>query len=222
MTSSYRYEPVVALDIDGVLRIPQPRDGARTEVIAAEITMRRSAFPKQFHRSPPWDEDGMFTATQYFSAAGVRWVQSLLHQGVDVRWCTTWGSFANSYFTDPLQIPELPVIWDAPRWNEDAVEWKTRIIADASHGRPVLWGDDNTWEEALRYTHTPRALTGVRRIDPWFGITAADVAAMNSWITLAGSPEGHDELHRQWRRQRDRQRRLGVAPFPSEWRASIR
>lgn len=37
MTSPERYSPVVALDVDGVLRIPEPRPGEGTETIAAEI-----------------------------------------------------------------------------------------------------------------------------------------------------------------------------------------
>jgi len=222
MIAAARYSPIVALDVDGVLRIPEPRPLEGTEAVAVEITMHRDQFPKTFHRSPQWDEDRTFTATHFFSATGVQWVRSLVDRGVDVRWCSTWGIHANAYIAGPLGLPDLPAIWDAPRWNENAVDWKVRIIAEASRGRPVLWVDDQAWEEALRYTHTPRALAGVRHIDPAVGITADDVSGMNTWLTLVGSPEGHDELRRQWRRQRDRQRRRGVPPFPPEWAALIR
>jgi len=222
MIAAARYSPIVALDVDGVLRVPEPRPGEGTEVFAVEITMHRDRFPKALHRSPRWDEDGAFTATHFFSATGVEWVRSLVERGVDVRWCTTWGIHANTYFTTLLDLPELPTIFAPPRWDENAVEWKVRIIAEASRGRPVLWVDDQAWEEALRYTHTPRALTGVRHIHPAVGITADDVTAMNDWLALAGSPEGLDELRHQWRRQRDRQRRRGVRPFPAEWAALIR
>jgi len=222
VTAAASFSPVVALDVDGVLRIPEPRPGEGTETIAAEITMRRDLFPSRFHQSPRWDDEGAFTATHFFAATGVEWVRSLVERGVDVRWCTTWGILANTYFTTVLGLPEFPAIFAPPRWDENAVEWKVRIIAEASRGRPVLWVDDQAWEEALRYTHAPRALTGVRHIDPAVGITPDDVTAMDTWLTLAGSPEGHDELRRQWRRHRDRQRRRGVPPFPPEWVALIR
>lgn len=222
MSAAAPFSPVVALDVDGVLRIPEPRPGAGTETIAAEITMRRDLFPSRSHRSPRWDDDGLFTARHFFAATGVEWLRSLAERGMDVRWCTTWGIHANMYFASPLRLPEFPVIFASPRLNETAVEWKVRIIAEATRGRPVLWVDDHAWEEALRYVHTPRALASVRHIDPGVGITAEDVAAMDTSIAMAGSPGGRDELRRQWRRQRDRMRRCGVPPFPPEWVALIR
>jgi len=202
-----RFRAVVALDVDGVLRIPQPLPGEKTEAISVEITMTQDRYPWHYHRSPPWNTEGTYTARHFFSATGVRWVQSLLERGIDARWCTTWHAFANVYFIGPLQLPELPVIAAEPRRREMAVEWKIRSIAHATRGRPVLWVDDNGWEDGLRYAHTPRALARYRGINSEIGISPPDVRAMDEWLALASTPEGHNDLHRQWRRERDRRRR---------------
>jgi len=203
-----RYRAAVALDVDGVLRIREPLAGEKTEVIEVEITMTQDRYPWHFHQPPRWGPDGTYTDRHFFSAAGVRWVRSLLARGIDVRWCTTWDVFANVYFTGPLQLPELPVIASEPRRREMAVDWKIRSIAHATRGRPVLWVDDNGWEDGLRYAHTPRALTGYRGINTEIGISPPDVQAMDNWLALASTAEGQGELHRKWRRERDRQRRL--------------
>jgi len=209
MTSDYRdrYRAVVALDVDGVLRIPEPLPGEKTEAISIEITMTQDRYPWHFHRAPRWNTEGAYTARHFFSATGVRWVRSLLERGIDVRWCTTWHVFANAYFTGPLQLPKLPVIATEPRLREMAVEWKIRSIAEATRGRPVLWVDDNGWEDGLRYAHMPRALTGCRSVNPDIGISHPDVRAMDRWLALASAEEGQNKLRREWRRERDRRRR---------------
>jgi len=206
-TVSDRFRPVVALDVDGVMRIPSPRRG-EVEAIRVEVTMSRDAYPRLFHRAPRWDSDGTFTGTHFFSATGVEWVRSLVVRDVDVRWCTTWQDYANTYFAPQLGLPALPIITGDPRLRDDtSVDWKVRNIANATPGRPVLWVDDHPYDDGLRYTHTPRALTEARGIDPTVGITARDVHAMNAWLTLASTPDGHAELHRAWRRELARRRR---------------
>lgn len=217
-----RFRPLVAVDVDGVLRIPKPRPGEDTRTTAVQVTMTRAQFPKWFHRAPRWDRHGRYTAENHFSTVAISWVRSLVARGVDVRWCSTWGSYANAYFVRPLGLPDLPVITDPPRSDEDAVLWKVRIISRVSRGRPVLWVDDNAWDEGLRYAHTPRALARAHHVNAASGITTADVTAMDGWLALASSPDGHDELRRQWRRHRDRQRRFGVSPFPPEWSAMLK
>lgn len=112
-TVSDRFRPVVALDVDGVMRIPEPRRG-EVEAIRVEVTMSRNAYPRLFHRAPRWDSDGTFTGTHFFSAAGVQWVRSLVARGVDVWWCTTWQDCANRYFSPRLELPTLPVITGDP------------------------------------------------------------------------------------------------------------
>ncbi|WP_236966942.1 hypothetical protein [Microbacterium aurantiacum] len=202
-----RYRPVVDLDVDGVLRVPEPFPGERTEVVAIEITLTYDQYPRFSHGAPPWDDDGTHTGCHFLSATGVAWVQSLLERGVDVRLATTWDRWANTYFARPLGLPELPVLTGKPRYGERSSQWKARVIAAATRGRPVLWVDDQPWPEKLYEQHTPRALTGILAPNPETGITIRDVDTADTWLTLASSPDGQDELRRQWRRKRDRLRR---------------
>lgn len=76
----------------------------------------------------------------------------------------------------------------------------------------MLWVDDHPWDDGLRYRHTPRALTEVRGIDPTVGITTRDVHAMDAWLTLASTPDGHADLHRAWRRELASRRRRNREP----------
>ncbi|WP_191905632.1 hypothetical protein [Microbacterium caowuchunii] len=85
----------------------------------------------------------------------------------------------------------------------------------------MLWVDDFASNRGLRYAHSPRALAGIRRINPWTGITMDDVTAMNTWLALAATPDGQDPLRRQWRRERDQLRRLHRQELPPGWRALI-
>lgn len=210
------YAPVVALDVDGVMRIPEPLPGEKAEVIEIEVTMSREEYPSWYHRPPRWNDDGTHTGRYFFSAVGLAWVRSLLERGVDVRWCTTWEDWANLYFAGPIGLPELPVITGQHRRGEGPERWKARTIAAATRGRPVLWVDDNAWEEELRRLHTPRALTGNRMTNPELGIVPPDVKAMNAWLSLASTPDGHDELRRQWRRERDQLRRAYLHDYPPD------
>jgi len=204
---SDRFRPVVALDVDGVMRIPEPRRG-EVEAMRVDVTMSRDAYPRLFHRAPRWDSDGTSTGTHFFSATGVEWVRSLVARGVDARWCTTWQDYANTYFAPRLGLPSLPVITGDPLPRHDtSVDWKIRNIAATTRGRPVLWVDDQPCDDGLRYSHTPRALTEVRGIDPTVGISAGDVKAMDAWLTLASTPDGHTDLCRRWRRELARRRR---------------
>ncbi|MCR2813033.1 hypothetical protein [Microbacterium sp. zg.Y1084] len=199
--------PVVALDMDGVVRIPRPEAGG-VEVISHEITVRRDAYPRLFHSLPHWERDGTNTETDYFSAYAVRWIRSLLDRGVDVRWATTWGPYANTYFTEPLGLPHLPGTPGVPTIPYDtSASWKARSIGADTRGRPVIWVDDHPREETLRQHHTPRALTSTHRINPVTGITQTDADAVDAWLALASTAAGQEDLRRAWRRELARRRR---------------
>lgn len=199
--------PVVALDMDGVLRIPPP-ESDNLEAVEHVIAMRRGAYPELFHSSPPWDQAGTYTDTHVFSRHAVNWVHGLLDRGIDVRWATTWGDHANTYLAGPLQLPLIPVIPGVATIPYDTSgKWKARSIAADTRGRPVIWVDDQPVEEVLRRRHSPRALTATRRINGATGLTPADSEAVDAWLELASSEEGQQELRRAWRRELDRRRR---------------
>lgn len=109
------YRPVVAIDIDGVLRLdvrpgrPEPESG-----YPVRLTLRRDAYPTFFHRPPDWSEDGTSTGTHWLSGIGADWIRSLLERGVEVVWATTWQEYANVYFADPLGVP--PATARCVRW----------------------------------------------------------------------------------------------------------
>lgn len=207
-----RFKPIVAIDVDGVLRVGFPseeeHEANTAAVFGVEITMHRGSFPKHLHGQPPWDEGGVWTDVHWFSRTGAGWVRDLVARGVDVRWATTWQDWANIYFAPVLGIPPLPVAVQAGvRRSEESPEWKARILAQAFPSRPVLWVDDILpWPRFdARRRPMDRAITRLQRINGCSGIFPADVTEMDQWLELASSPAGHEELRRQRRRERDRE-----------------
>jgi len=208
---SDRYRPVVAVDVDGVLRL---RRGKAAELdppgaFVAEVTVFRYAYPSVFHSPPTWDDDGMSTGRHMFSGVGAAWVRSLLDRDVEVVWATTWQHYANEYFAPMLGIPPLPVAVrgdDEREWGP--AEWKSVQLADGFAGRPLLWVDDMPPIRAgyqLDELRKPRdrALTRLQWIrDPTVGLSSTDVTEMNEWLELATTEPGHAELRRRRRRER--------------------
>lgn len=221
-----RFRPVVAIDLDGVLRVPATREGSpvREGIISAEITYRRDAYPTLHHSQPPWDEHDEFTDEdgEEFSGVGVAWVRDLLRRGIEVVWATTWQDHANTYFSPILGFPELPVaVVDNGSPYREPSEWKTaQLGADPRWvGRPLVWVDDDIppgWD--VQRTRRPRdkAITLSHRVaSSWRGLVQRDVDQLNAWLALASTPDGQAELRRRrraelqldaTRRRRQRQR----------------
>ncbi|WP_251449386.1 hypothetical protein [Microbacterium sp. Marseille-Q6648] len=176
------------------------------------ITMTRDEYPDVFHSQPPWDSTGKWRQEHFFSAAGARWVRSLVERGVDVQWCTTWQEHANRYFAGPLGLPQLPVVPDTGAGlSETSAQWKARNIAAATAGRPVLWVDDRPGPLRHHRGRLDRTLTYVHRVtDPHTGITAQDVAVMSEWLELVSSREGQGELRRRQHGQMNQRRRQRI------------
>lgn len=200
--NSDRYRPVIAVDVDGVLRgLTETFDPAVS--FAVSITMHRDAYPTYLHGQPDWDENGESTEVEFFSLAGAAWIRDLVARGVDVQWATTWQEHANDYFTTPLGIPPQPVAVTGPgRRGWDSGTWKAASLARQFDGRPLLWIDDNPGRGAsiLEQLRQPgdRAITHTHRVmDFLHGMTEADVTAANEWISLASTAEGQEELRRR-------------------------
>lgn len=204
---------VVAVDLDGVLRVPRaaPTDKAPPETLEVEITMRRDAYPSYSHTEPPWDEHDEWTATHTFSKAGVNWVEDLLRREIDVVWATRWQLYANFYFAAALGLPRLPVAVGFEYKSYD--EWPSiaaRQLSRQFNGRPLLWvsplvSDARPYLDERR-TLADRALTRSYLIPtPRQGITTADAANMDDWLEMAATTDGRNDL--RIRRSRTVQRR---------------
>ncbi|GEK85186.1 hypothetical protein [Microbacterium aerolatum] len=227
------YRPVVAVDVDGVLRVPNAKPGLefRDGIITAEITMSRAAYPTLFHAMLRPDDPDEWTETHSFSGIGADWIRNLINRGVEVVWATTWLGHANTYFAPALGVPSLPVGVVDDGWSDwSSASWKSRQLGSNWAGRPLLWVDDVPVlypEARLDRLRRPvdRALTRSFIVpNPTFGIRAADVQILDEWLALTSTEAGQRELRRQrqlqFRRRRDRFRRerWGTEAAYRRWR----
>ncbi|GAA1961443.1 hypothetical protein [Microbacterium aquimaris] len=213
MTAPCDPRAVVALDIDGVLRLPKR---ALTldrwpGLFHAELTVHRDAYPTAHHHRPPWDEDGAWRSTDRYSGAGVEWVHRLTHDPrVEVWWATTWAEYANTYISPLLGLPLLPVATSSTAAaHTSSAEWKAQQLLDQFPGRALLWVDDNPltrprFEDERR--PWDRAITRVQEINDSTGITEQDVADMDEWIDQVTSIEGRRQLRHERRSLLSRRR----------------
>ncbi|CAN7354809.1 hypothetical protein LJR045_002056 [Microbacterium sp. LjRoot45] len=231
-----RFRPVVAIDIDGVLRLAVPPEGPGPEgAYPVEITVHRDAYPDAYHRPPRWGRDGILTTTYWLSGTGADWIRSLLARGVEVVWATTWQEYANVYFAPALGIPELAVATtgkEVQGW--DSSDWKSVRLRERFPGRPIVWVDDNPVSadkyaiDEMRAPHD-RALAYFQLIlNAREGIRADHIQTVEEWLELASTIEGHRELRRRrhrnrqyWRRLWDRNRH-GTLARAARWKRAHR
>jgi hypothetical protein len=203
MTNSLdNFRPVVAFDVDGVIRVRPSDDGT---LLSFPITMRQDEYPTLFHGKPRWNEAGESTSVEYFTKAGVDLLKrTACDSSFETVWATTWQRWANLYFGGPLGIPELPVAVktlhpEGQNWYHCSPSWKSDQLSRQFDGRPLIWIDDSAPDrpdENLIYNRRPidRAITLFYKVDGWTGLTAKDVIAIEEWLALASSPEGHKIL----------------------------
>ncbi|WP_327351559.1 HAD domain-containing protein [Streptomyces sp. NBC_01304] len=104
----------------------------------------------------------------------------------DLVWATTWMADANDCVAPRLGLPALPVLdWPEPtRADERAgLHWKTRPLVHRAAGRTFAWVDDEISDADRAWVaehHPGRAL--LHRVDPCFGLTDADFAALDAWL----------------------------------------
>ncbi|WP_208765140.1 hypothetical protein [Streptomyces albidochromogenes] len=104
----------------------------------------------------------------------------------DLVWATTWEEEANTYVAPVLGLPELPFIaWPSPRpVPAGDVFWKTPEIVTWAQGRAFAWIDDEITEADRTWVgehHMGPAL--LHRVDPRYGLTLDDFAALTTWAT---------------------------------------
>lgn len=203
-----RFDPVVAIEVDGLLSIPVTRPGhPPMGALEIEVTMRADAYPSRTQAQPAWRPDGTWTTPHWISRTGLAWVRQLIARRVDVVWASTWLDYANSTFGTALGLPHLPIALSDAKWTGDTIgDIKAQQLGRQFDGRPLLLVTDTlplhgrrTLEQARR--PQDRALTRLQLI-PWSApVSEGDITAMDNWLHLAGTAEGHAELRRL--RQRD-------------------
>lgn len=172
--------PVVALDVDGVVRILTADGSDMPQVFRRTITLKRAHYPAVFHNQPTWAPDGTCRVDVWLSGVAAAWVRGLLARGdVDVVLATTWQGHANRYFAGLLGWPDLPVATTGDRRGAtDPSMWKAVLLDERYPHRPVLWVDDNPYGGlACRRARQHRPPAGVIAPDPAVGLTRADAAA---------------------------------------------
>lgn len=115
------------------------------------------------------------------------WVKFLQKRGVTVAWSTTWGPSANRYFSDLMEIGELPVPTDGrvrQRFSEDAFSWKRHSFAEYfgfnedsyDFKAPTVFIDDmapNSYGEVNSLTVAT---------DPTFGLLPSQAQKVEDWL----------------------------------------
>jgi len=112
----------------------------------------------------------------------------LLALPAELMWATGWLHDANDVISPLLGLPQLPVV-DLDEPQIDVAEcchlnWKTRDLVTVAAGRPFVWIDDEiTGEDRAWVAENHQGLALLFRIDAHFGLTVADLAAVERWLS---------------------------------------
>lgn len=212
------FRPVVAIDVDGVLRIHGEERLEQPQLLAREITYYQNEYPDLFHGKPRWDDSHKISHVDTFSKEAVELILELAEDPrVDLVWATTWQHYANRYFGQALGLPHIPVAVKTLEPRESnyfhcSPAWKTAQLARQFDGRPLIWLDDNMPDrpgEDLADQRLPedRALTRSYAVNPFDGITGEDRANILAWIDQTTSVEGRAYLQLAEEAKLEEQRR---------------
>lgn len=209
MSKELKLRPIVAFDVDGVLRVHKIGSTEEPTLIKHIITMDKKEYPDIFHSEPKWDENGLSEVLNYFSIEAVQLIKNLSRANKsDQVWATTWQKWANTYFAPALDLPALPIAVKTlfpkeENWTHCSPAWKTKQLGRQFDGRPLIWIDDNMPDrpsEDLTSLRLPedRALTLSYKTNPYVGITLEDVEHINKWLTLASTEAGQALLQKEY------------------------
>ena len=103
----------------------------------------------------------------------------------DLVWASTWMAEATEVVAPRIGLPVLPAV-DWPDTDEEpqrGVHWKTVPLTRYAVGRPFVWLDDECTDADRRWVaaHHPQPAL-LHRVDPYLGLTGADLAVVNSWL----------------------------------------
>jgi hypothetical protein len=104
--------------------------------------------------------------------------------GCELVWATTWLTDANTCLAPWLGLPPLPLV-DRPDQDDTTapLHWKTRPLVAWAAGRPFVWVDDELTDADRAWVaarHPAPAL--LHRVDHRYGLTDADLAALDTWL----------------------------------------
>lgn len=209
-----KFKPVVAFDVDGVLRVSKIDNREDSTLEGHRILMNKNEYPDFYHGSPRWDQNGESERVDHFSIVGKEFLQSLISDGkTEPVWATTWQRWANYYFAPVLGIPDLPVAVktlepESANYFHCSPAWKTFQLSRQFDGRPLIWIDDNMvdrYGESLVDLRRPidRAITLEYKINPFTGIANYNVEEIREWIEQVSTVDGQKEL-REKRREKMR------------------
>lgn len=109
--------------------------------------------------------------------------------GVALVWATTWGHRANTVVGPVIGLPKLPVIEFAQPQSGDRSAWKYPAVARYAYGRPLAWLDDDfdlypaARDEFQAKRQANGTATFLRPVNPRTGITTADLASVQDWLS---------------------------------------
>jgi HAD domain in Swiss Army Knife RNA repair proteins len=104
-------------------------------------------------------------------------------------WASTWVAEANEVVAPRLGLAVLPFV-DWPDTDEEpgrGVHWKTAPLTRWAAGGRFVWLDDEITDADRRWVaaHHPRPAL-LHRVDPYQGLTSADLAAVREWLGQPG------------------------------------
>ncbi|TDD42654.1 hypothetical protein E1263_42110 [Kribbella antibiotica] len=104
--------------------------------------------------------------------------------GCELVWATTWMSEANEVVSPRLGLPDLPVVVWPDGEDPEGLHWKTIPLAQWAADRPFIWVDDELTanDRAWARANHP-APTLLHKVDPVRGLTDADFAILQQWLT---------------------------------------
>lgn len=112
--------------------------------------------------------------------------------GCELVWATTWMEEANTCVAPWLGLPPLPLVdWPEDERPPPGLHWKTRPLVDRAAGRPFVWVDDEIGEADRAWVaehHPAPAL--LHRVDHRVGLTDADFAVLERWVSGRGGSGG--------------------------------
>lgn len=200
-----KLRPVVAFDVDGVLRVRRFTKDESPDYVEHAITFKDSEYPELFHGSPRWPEDGLYTSVDTFSKPCIDLIKELVaDENVDVVWATTWQHWANKYFTEVLGLPKLPVavVSMEENWFRSSPNWKSYQLGEGFNHRPLMWIDDNLPDRPNERLESRRLMVDVPltksyETNPYTGLTSEDARSIREWVKLASSVDGQWTLRNE-------------------------
>lgn len=175
-------KPLLLIDVDGPLNPYAAKPSKRPE---GYLTYRKPFFDparNKMHELRVWLNPDHGKMLNEFAVSN----------GLELAWCTTWNSEANSWIGPKIGLTEnWPTIMFDPIELADTNIWKFNAVEKYAQGRDLIWLDDdfNSYPRArdsfkLRRMHSSNTM--LHWVSPRLGITKQDlidikVKVVTSW-----------------------------------------